>query len=70
MEQDPNYFEKIKKRVGDFNKNFEPKTLFDAQPEALHIARVSGQVCEHPYHLVEERLNGKVKWCFNCNSEF
>ena len=28
MEQDPNYFEKIKKRVGDFNKNFEPKTLF------------------------------------------
>ena len=28
MEQDPNYFEKIKKRVGDFNKNIEPKTLF------------------------------------------
>ena len=28
MEQDPNYFEKIKKRVADFNKNFEPKTLF------------------------------------------
>ncbi len=28
MEQDPNYFEKIKKRVGDFNKNFEPQTLF------------------------------------------
>lgn len=29
MEQDPNYFEKIKKRVGDFNKNFEPQTLFE-----------------------------------------
>ena len=28
MEQDPNYFEKIKKRVADFNKNFEPQTLF------------------------------------------
>jgi site-specific DNA-methyltransferase (adenine-specific) len=28
MEQDPNYFEKIKKRVGDFNKNFEQQTLF------------------------------------------
>jgi site-specific DNA-methyltransferase (adenine-specific) len=28
MEQDPNYFEKIKKRVGDFNKNFETQTLF------------------------------------------
>jgi site-specific DNA-methyltransferase (adenine-specific) len=28
MEQDPNYFEKIKKRVGDFNKNFEPQNLF------------------------------------------
>lgn len=28
MEQDPNYFEKIKKRVEDFNKNFEPQTLF------------------------------------------
>ena len=28
MEQDPNYFEKIKKRVGEFNKNFEPQTLF------------------------------------------
>ena len=28
IEQDPNYFEKIKKRVGDFNKNFEPQTLF------------------------------------------
>lgn len=28
MEQDLNYFEKIKKRVGDFNKNFEPQTLF------------------------------------------
>jgi len=28
MEQDLNYFEKIKKRVGDFNKKFEPQTLF------------------------------------------
>jgi len=28
MEQDPNYFEKIKKRVGDFNKIFEQQTLF------------------------------------------
>ena len=28
MEKDPNYFEKIKKRVGDFNKNFEPQNLF------------------------------------------
>ena len=28
MEKDPNYFEKIKKRVADFNKNFEPQTLF------------------------------------------
>jgi len=28
MEQDPDYFEKIKKRVGDFNKNFETQTLF------------------------------------------
>jgi site-specific DNA-methyltransferase (adenine-specific) len=28
MEQDPNYFEKIKKRVEDFNKNFKPQTLF------------------------------------------
>ena len=28
IEKDPNYFEKIKKRVGDFNKNFEPQTLF------------------------------------------
>lgn len=28
MEQDPNYFEKIKKRVGDFNKNFDQKSLF------------------------------------------
>jgi site-specific DNA-methyltransferase (adenine-specific) len=28
MEQEPNYFEKIKKRVGDFNKKFEPQTLF------------------------------------------
>jgi len=28
MEQDPNYFEKIKKRVGDFNKNFEQQILF------------------------------------------
>lgn len=31
MEQDPNYFEKIKKRVGDFNKNFEPLTLFGSE---------------------------------------
>jgi hypothetical protein len=31
MEQDANYFEKIKKRVGDFNKNFEPKTLFETE---------------------------------------
>jgi len=29
MEQDPNYFEKIKKRVADFNKNFKPQTLFE-----------------------------------------
>ena len=28
MEQEPNYFEKIKKRVGDFNKKFETQTLF------------------------------------------
>ena len=28
MEQDHDYFEKIKKRVADFNKNFEPQTLF------------------------------------------
>ena len=28
IEKDPNYFEKIKKRVGDFNKNFEQQTLF------------------------------------------
>ena len=28
IEKDPNYFEKIKKRVADFNKNFEPQTLF------------------------------------------
>lgn len=28
MEQDLDYFEKIKKRVADFNKNFEPQTLF------------------------------------------
>jgi site-specific DNA-methyltransferase (adenine-specific) len=28
MEQEPNYFEKIKKRVEDFNKKFETKTLF------------------------------------------
>ena len=30
MEQDNNYFEKIKKRVGDFNKSFSHGTLFDA----------------------------------------
>jgi site-specific DNA-methyltransferase (adenine-specific) len=28
MEQEQNYFEKIKKRVGDFNKKFETQTLF------------------------------------------
>jgi len=28
MEKDFNYFEKIKERVGDFNKKFEPQTLF------------------------------------------
>ena len=28
MEKDPNYFEKIKKRVADFNKIFEQQTLF------------------------------------------
>ncbi len=28
MEQDPNYFEKIKKRVADFNKKFETQNLF------------------------------------------
>jgi len=28
MEQEPIYFEKIKKRVGDFNKKFETQTLF------------------------------------------
>ena len=28
IEKEPDYFEKIKKRVGDFNKNFEPQTLF------------------------------------------
>ena len=28
MEQEPNYFEKIKKRVGDFNKKFEQQILF------------------------------------------
>jgi len=28
MEQEPNYFEKIKKRVADFNKKFEMQTLF------------------------------------------
>ena len=31
MEKEPEYYEIIKKRVGDFNKNFEPQTLFDAQ---------------------------------------
>lgn len=30
MEKEEKYYEIIKKRVGDFNKNFEPKTLFDA----------------------------------------
>ena len=28
MEKQEQYFELIKKRVGDFNKNFEPQTLF------------------------------------------
>jgi site-specific DNA-methyltransferase (adenine-specific) len=28
IEKDPNYFEEIKKRVGDFNKKFETQTLF------------------------------------------
>ena len=28
MEKEQKYYEIIKKRVGDFNKNFEPKTLF------------------------------------------
>ena len=28
IEKEPNYFEKIKKRVGDFNKNFSNGTLF------------------------------------------
>ena len=28
IEKDPNYYEVIKKRVGDFNKNFETQTLF------------------------------------------
>ena len=31
MEKEPEYYDIIKKRVEDFNKNFEPKTLFDAQ---------------------------------------
>ena len=31
MEKEEKYYEIIKKRVADFNKNFEPKTLFDAQ---------------------------------------
>lgn len=31
MEKEEKYYDIIKKRVGDFNKNFEPKTLFDAQ---------------------------------------
>ena len=30
IEKDPNYFEKIKKRVADFNKSFYHGTLFDA----------------------------------------
>jgi len=30
MEKEPNYYEIIKKRVGDFNKNFSQGTLFDA----------------------------------------
>ncbi len=29
IEKEVNYFEMIKKRVGYFNKNFEPKTLFE-----------------------------------------
>lgn len=29
IEKEVNYFEMIKKRVGNFNKNFEPKTLFE-----------------------------------------
>ena len=29
IEKEVDYFETIKKRVGDFNKNFEPKTLFE-----------------------------------------
>ena len=29
IEKGVDYFEMIKKRVGDFNKNFEPKTLFE-----------------------------------------
>ena len=29
IEKEVDYFEMIKKRVGDFNKNFEPKTLFE-----------------------------------------
>jgi site-specific DNA-methyltransferase (adenine-specific) len=28
MEKQEQYFELIKKRVADFNKNFEPQTLF------------------------------------------
>ncbi len=31
MEKEEKYYDIIKKRVEDFNKNFEPKTLFDAQ---------------------------------------
>jgi len=31
MEKEPEYYDSIKKRVEDFNKKFEPKTLFDAQ---------------------------------------
>ena len=31
MEKEEKYYDIIKKRVADFNKNFEPKTLFDTQ---------------------------------------
>ena len=31
---------------------------------------VNIKICEHPYHLVDVRLDGKVKWCYNCNCEF
>ena len=29
IEKEVEYFEMIKKKVGDFNKNFEPQTLFE-----------------------------------------